>query len=153
MEILSKIHPFVVHFPIALFVLYFLLETLGTILKKDFFSKTALLVLALGVLSSLAAVLTGNQAHEAVKNILLNNPNNLPALIEQHENYATLSLWYFTAILFGRVYLTIKNKFDVKYRYLFIVLGALGCVLIYFTGYFGGILVYDYGIGTKLFGN
>ena len=64
MEILAGLHPRLVHFPIAFFVLYFLLETAGVMLKKEFLTKAAYIVLGLGILSALAAVLTGNQAHE-----------------------------------------------------------------------------------------
>lgn len=150
MEFLASIHPVVVHFPIAFFVLYFLLETIGTLFKKDFFTKTALFVLSLGVFFSLIAVLTGNQAHETFK-YLNNSYDYANQLIERHEELATLSLWYFTILLFIRVFLIIKKKFTSIPRYLFILFALIGCVLILLTGYYGGVLVFEHGIGTKLF--
>ena len=62
MEFLAGLHPQIVHFPIALLILYSIFEILGILLKKDFLQKSAYLLLGLGVLVSVAAVLTGNQA-------------------------------------------------------------------------------------------
>lgn len=150
MEFLSGLHSKVIHFPIAFFMLYFLFETSGIILKKDFLTKSAFIVLVLGVIFSVLSVLTGNQAFEAAKTSL--QKNGLISLIEQHELFATITLWYFFFILISRTYLTVKKKFEGKIMYAFVLLGLIGCVLIYLTGIYGGELVYEYGIGTKLFG-
>ena len=151
MEILAGLHPRLVHFPIAFFVLYFLLETAGVMLKKEFLTKAAYIVLGLGILSALAAVLTGNQAHEVAKNLIANN-SSAKQLVESHETFATYSLWYFAALFFYRTYLVVKKKFSEKFQFLFILLSLLGCVLILLAGYYGGDLVINYGIGTKLLG-
>jgi uncharacterized membrane protein len=60
-------------------------------------------------------------------------------------------LWYFFAVLVLRVYLTVKKKFTGKTKYLFIVLGLIGSILIFLTGSYGGDLVFKYGIGIKIF--
>ena len=65
MEFLAQLHPKIIHFPIAFLLVYLLLEMLGAIMKKDFFSKVAHLFLLFGVLGALAAVLTDNQAEDA----------------------------------------------------------------------------------------
>lgn len=150
MEFLAELHPKIIHFPIAFFVLYFLFETSGIILNKEYLSKSAFIVLALGVFFSLLSVLTGNQAHQVVKQVQI-DAALYNDLIEQHELFATITLWYFLGVLIARAYLTIKKKFVDKLRYLFIFLGLIGSVLIYMTGSFGGELVFKYGIGTKLF--
>ena len=59
---LAEIHPKVVHFPVALLTTYSILEIIGIIFNKEFVTKSALLVLCLGVVTALIAVLTGNQA-------------------------------------------------------------------------------------------
>ena len=151
MEILAELHPRIVHFPIAFFILYFFFETFGVILKKDFLLKAAFLILIVGVLTALIAVLSGNQAQAAAK-LLLTNGNDLNELIEIHEEYATITIWYFSALLILRTYLVIKKRFDGNLQYLFIVLGMIGCYLIYTTGIHGGDLVFKHGIGTQFFG-
>ncbi len=95
MEFLAQFHPKVVHFPIALLLLYVLLETIGVIFRKEFYQKAAHLVLFLGVLGALAAVLTGKQAEEAFE--YFNKASG--ELMEKHEFFATLTIWYFAALL------------------------------------------------------
>lgn len=146
MEFLSQLHPFVVHFPIALLIIYACCEITGIILKNDFILKMAFVLLFIGVVSSVGAVLTGNQAAEiaVIKNV------EWASLIEKHEDYATITLWYFFAILVLRTYLVLKKKFSGTLKYIFIPLVLIGSFLIYETGDHGGKLVYDYGIGTKV---
>ncbi|MDQ7817120.1 MAG: DUF2231 domain-containing protein [Melioribacteraceae bacterium] len=150
MEFLAELHPRIIHFPIAFFILYFLFETTGILLKKEYLLKSAFIVLILGVFFSLLSVLTGNQAHEVVKQIQI-DAALYNDLIEQHELFATITLWYFVAVLVFRTYLLVKKKFESKIRYTFIILGLIGSLLIYLTGTYGGELVFKYGIGTKLF--
>ncbi len=150
MELLAELHKRIVHFPIAFFFLYFFLETFGIILKKDYLQKTAFIVLSAGVAAALFSALTGNQSYEIVKPLLKTN-EFIISQIEKHEQYATITLWYFTVVLFFRIYLLIKKKFDSNLKYILILLGLIGCYLIYITGIYGGSLVYKYGIGTEFF--
>lgn len=151
MEFLAELHPRIVHFPIAFFILYFFLESSGIILKKDFLLKSALLILIIGIITALIAVLTGNQAQAAAK-LLFKNSGEINEIIELHEEYATITLFYFSALLILRSYLVLKKKFVGNIQYIFIALGLIGCYLIYTTGIHGGELVFKYGIGTKLLG-
>jgi len=151
MEFLSQLHPRIVHFPVAFFIFYFLFELSGVILKKEYLTRAALILLAIGVVTALFAVLSGNQAQTAA-NTLIDKGSNLSELIEVHQEYATVTLFYFSALLFLRVYLVIKNRFKGNIRYLFLLFGLTGCYLIYETGIHGGDLVFKYGLGTQLFG-
>lgn len=163
MEFLAGLHPRIVHFPIAFFTLYFFFEMFGIILKKDFLLKAAFIILIAGVITALGAVLTGNQAHAAAKLIANEDVNLFNPLIDsslaEHEQYATITLWYFTAVLILRTYLLVKKNFGdfsfsekSNWKYFFIALGLIGCYLIYITGIHGGNLVLKHGIGTQLFG-
>jgi len=150
MEFLAQLHPKIVHFPVALLSVYVLLELIGVIFRKDFFSKTAHLILFLGVLAALAAVLTGNQAEDVAHQWAKLGANiNLDA-IETHSTYANISLWYFAALLVLRTFLVIKKKFNGSVKYFIAVLSIVGFFFIFQTGLYGGKLVYDYGIGTQL---
>jgi uncharacterized membrane protein len=150
MEFLSQLHPKVVHYPIALFVTYALLELTGALFRKDLFSKSAYLILFLGVLGAIAAVLTGNSAAGAVQQ--LNKIKTIvPAeAVNEHLNYATFTLWYFAGLLALRTFVVLKKKFSGGIKYLFVILSLAGVFLIYKTGELGGKLVYKYGAGTEV---
>jgi uncharacterized membrane protein len=122
----------------------------GLIVKKEYIQKTSAILLGVGILFSLLAVLTGNQAYEFYKN----NPQiqNAVSSINEHEQYATISLFYFTALFFLKVYLIIKKKSSIILTLLLIFLGFVGAILIFLTGHYGGELVYKFGLGTDLFG-
>jgi len=152
MEFLAELHPRIVHFPVALFILYFFLEAFGVLLKKNYLSKSAYIILIAGIITAVIAVLTGNQAHETAKFLYKEKINLLNGIIERHEQNATITLWYFIALLILRTYLILKKKFENNWKHLFIPLGLAGCYLIYITGIHGGELVFRYGIGTQLFG-
>ena len=150
MEFLAQLHPKIIHFPIAFFILYFLFESSGIILKKEFLLKSAFIILILAIIFSILAVLTANQAYEIVKQ-RQTDAALYKDVINQHELFATITLWYFFALMFLRIYFVVKKKFIGKVQYLFIVIGLIGSLLIFLTGSYGGDLVFKYGIGTKLF--
>ncbi len=148
MEFLASLHPQVVHFPIAIFITYMLFEFLSVTTGKEYFSKSAQILLFLGILGALVAVFTGNQAEELLKEV---SKNVVPRdLIEEHEEYATITMWYFVFILIIRTYYTVKKKLTKKIQIIILILSILGFYLIYETGEHGGELVYKYGAGTEL---
>ncbi|OGU66353.1 MAG: hypothetical protein A2499_18975 [Stygiobacter sp. RIFOXYC12_FULL_38_8] len=151
MEFLVNMHPVIIHFPIAFFVAYFLLEVAALVTKKDSLCKMAAIFLGAGVIFALIAVLTGNQAHEVLKPVLRMKPSYIKEAIENHEQFATITLWFFFAMLVLRVYLLIKKNLSPNWRFVFFVLALLGMFFVYQTGILGGKLVYDFGVGTKLF--
>ena len=145
MEFLAQFHPKIIHFPIAFLIVYLLLELLGAIFKKDFFSKTAHLFLFFGVLGALAAVLTGNQAEDAFEGW----NKTTSAILDIHSTYANITLWYFTALLLIRTFLVLRKKFNNLFRYIFCILAIVGAYFIYQTGEHGGQMVFKYGVGTQ----
>ena len=143
-------HPRFVHFPIALLSTYALLEIIGVVFKRDFFSKAAHLILFLGVAAALVAVLTGQQAEETA--ILWEEKGAIMPFgsISEHEDWATITIWYFTGVLLLRTTLVLKKKFKGIFQYAFIVLALVGLYFVYETGDHGGKLVYKFGVGTEL---
>jgi uncharacterized membrane protein len=150
MEFFAQLHPKVVHFAVSLLLVYVLLEFIGVVFKKDFFSKSAHLILFLGVLSAIAAVLTGNQAFQ-VAHHWKNKGAIIPlSAINIHEEAANLAMWFFTGVLVLRTIAVIKKKFKGYIKYSFLVLALVGAYFIYRAADLGGDLVYKYGIGTEL---
>jgi uncharacterized membrane protein len=146
---LADIHPRVVHFPIALLATYSILEIVGVLFKKEFISKSALLILCIGVVTSLLAVLTGNQA--ASDFTFWTEESS--TVLNDHHTFATFLLW-FSAIVCGlRIYFTVTKKFSGKIKYIFLILSLVILYLIYQTGSYGGDLVKRFGIGTEMYQN
>ena len=143
---LADIHPKVVHFPVALLITYSLLEIIGIAFNKEFISKSALLILCLGVVTAFFAVLTGNQA--ASEFDFWNEKSN--ALLNEHQTYATYLLW-FSAIICGlRIFVVLKKKFTGIFKYIFILIALIMIIIVYQTGMHGGDLVKKFGVGTEL---
>lgn len=136
MEFLASIHPKVIHFPIAFLMLYPLFELLFFFTRKEFFSKSAMLFLGIGVIGSFFAVLSGNQAFEVVKNWSNEGKN----IFSSHQTFANLSVWYFTALLVVRYFLVIKKKLNRTTISVIFVLSFIGGYFIYQTGNYGGKL-------------
>ena len=149
MEILSSLHPLVIHFPIAFLLLYFFSALANLYLKNVNLKKISILILFFGVVGGIVSVITGNQAFQ-----ILSNKSWITQyhkyFIEQHELYASITLWYFFAILVLEIFTFLKNKKEIKRQYLFVIFTLLGVYLLYQTASIGGILVYKLGIGTDL---
>ena len=148
-EFFAQLHPKLVHFPIALFMIYFLFETLGALLKKEWLSNAAMILLTLAILSSFASLLTGNLA-EKVGSDLDVNVRIWSKLTEAHESWANITTWYFAVVFAARllylVNIQIKKKFTNLLhtaRYGFVVLGLVGCYFVFRTGHAGGEIVYE----------
>lgn len=150
MEFLASLHPKIIHFPIAFLLIYVLLEITGVLTKKEFYTKSAHLFLLFGVLAAVAAVITGNQAADIALKWKDKGAIIPSGLISEHEEYATITLWYFTALLILRTFYSIKKKFNGFVQYVFILFAIIGAFLIYETGDHGGRLVYNHGVGTEM---
>ncbi|MFC2135051.1 DUF2231 domain-containing protein [Bacteroidota bacterium] len=150
METIADLHPVVVHFPVALFIMYCLFEIISVITKNENLVVSAHIVLIAGVVSSIGAAVTGHQAVEAIRILSAKGITIPDHLVELHENYATITMWYFFAILGFRTYFVIQKKFIERIKIIFVILSIFGSILIFETGRLGGDLVYKFGIGTEL---
>lgn len=149
MEFLSQLHPLIVHFPIAFFFLYIILELVNFFLKKNEVEKIILSLLLLGVISGILSVLTGNQTLQYLTEF--SSLTQLHTyLIDKHEFSASITIWYFFALLILKYYFLLKKKNDALLHYIFVIFALGGLLLLFNTAKWGGILVYKFGIGTEL---
>ena len=136
MEFLAGIHPKIIHFPIAFLMIYPFLELAYLLTLKEFFLKVSILCLTLGVIGALFAVLSGNQAFEFVSNW----SDDSRKIFNEHQKFANLTVWYFTAILMIRYYLFVKKKLKRILISVIFVMSLLGVYFIYQAGSLGGKL-------------
>lgn len=151
MEFFANLHPKFVHFSIALFSIYILLEFFYFFYSKEWLNKTVHLILILGIFLTIGTVLTGNQAEKSVLEIIENKATHVKEVLEEHEEYGTLVLWLFAAIAVFRTYILLKKKMTKKTQVILLLLATIGGYLIFEAGEYGGELVYRHGVGTELF--
>ena len=127
MEFLAQDHPLLVHFPIAFFFLYLIFESSGIIFKKEYLLKSAIIILALGVIGSVESVLTGNQAAELLK-VQGNLTSEISEAIEDIASYCVFgtivrntsdtSLYYSVADWYAETADGVKHTFKTKTQWL-----------------------------------
>lgn len=146
-----NIHPIFVHFPIALFTLFCILELLRFWLKQPhWFYVKALLVIA-GFSGAVVAIFTGEMAAEFLEG------SDLEKVVEIHASFAVLSTLIFMTAAFAYfiswinktkqiqnrswLFVTKIQKFLIETNFAYI-LAVLGLIAITITGALGGSIVY-----------
>ncbi len=146
------LHPLVIHFPIALLMVAPLFVLLALVLRRYSieFSRTALVLLALGTVSTFVAVSTGQAAGE-----LAEHNDAINAVISQHEELAettrntftVLTLLYALAIFApGPLRRLRKPALALATNVVFLVVLAGATLLVVSTAHQGGRLVHQLGV-------
>lgn len=149
-----NIHPIIVHFPVALLFVYAVLKILPV--QKWFptiaWRQIQNTFLFFGVVSAFVATSTGELAQE------LSSPRR--DLVEMHETFASMTVWFFSLILVGEILKALEGKIisNINISWLknlllnitklltnksfAIVLALFGLVAVVVTGLLGGVMVY-----------
>ncbi len=133
-------HPLVVHFPIALLMASAFFEVIAYWKKREGFEKAAKWNLALGVLTGIAAVVSGLLAEEGVPQFPV-----IHETLERHETLAFVTLGLFAILFLWRFFK--DGKFFARWRTFYIALAVIGILILGATAYYGGELVYKFGVG------
>lgn len=166
---LVEIHPILVHFPIALLIMSVLFDFLSFFLRRAHLVEAATWCLGFGAIGLLASELSGNVVEGHVNRALAGN------LLEMHKTFALMTLMTFitlfvlrliwlsprilsalrlslpAAVRLERSLLTIVpilGKRSCTLITLYLVASLAGLVLLTITGFLGGSMVYDHGVGT-----
>jgi len=139
---MDNIHPLLVHFPIALLSVFFVLDLVGTLAKQQQWRVVASSFLYLGTLAALLTVMAGFLAADTVA-----HGENVHAIMEKHEDLGMAILSLATALSAWR--LKHKGLFQGYVNGVFLALSALLCVLIVLGADLGGLMVYRYGVAVK----
>ncbi|BCD92635.1 hypothetical protein fh0823_27720 (plasmid) [Francisella halioticida] len=147
-EIIPNIHPFFVHFPIALTITCFMFLWLGYLfnkvgkysLAKKCHNTSQLLLWLLGIFTILT-IIAGFYAFYDVK--LHNAPSHSAMVL--HRNIAILCGFCIFVFIIWAIYLIKKKLFPSTF---FIVLFSIPTILVLLTGYLGAELVFRHSIGV-----
>lgn len=154
---LMDLHPLIVHFPIALLLLYSILEVLTLFLKRKEWDFVKTVLIIVGIIGGGAAFLTGDAAGEGVTDPIL----------DYHELFAklTLVLYGILAVAYALRALTTSKKLSTTLKkplykttsitqyvlnpWVKIPLALIAALALSITGALGGSMVY--GPGTDPF--
>ncbi|TKB34714.1 MAG: DUF2231 domain-containing protein [Nitrospira sp.] len=139
---MHPIHPIVVHFPIALLCASVAFDALSLRWPTGGLRETSLYTLLAGVMAAGVAVVTGGMEEDLAK-----RAGAPESVLELHESLGQVTLVIFVVLLGLR--LAMQLGWLKEIRALSLGLGAIGIVILSLAGYWGGDLVYTYGIGVK----
>ena len=143
---LRTLHPMIVHFPITLFYLTALFEGLYFAFRQDWLARAGYMLLTLSMAAGVAAGIAGAISESYVVSHI--SPSSLH-ILSTHKNFAELSVFTFGVAWLWRTLLALRHRlpqgFAAVVYYLVILLGV---ALISYTGFLGGSLVYDHGVGV-----
>lgn len=130
------------HLPIALALVWPVLDLLGLALKRPDVSRVGFGLLIFAVVASLIATATGQAAFDEAVAVGVD-----PKVLNTHADDANLMPWallLMSAIRWGAV-----QKLKVKGQVLAILLGLLLWPFVVGVGRSGGALVYQHGVGVE----
>jgi uncharacterized membrane protein len=137
-------HPFAVHVPITLVMLWPLFDLLGLVFKRPDLSLAGLLILVASVPATLFATVTGQAAYDAA---IANG--SAPALLATHVDRGEVMPWVMLLLLLLRF--AGPRKWGRRAQLASVGLGVLVMALVISVGYSGGQLVYENGVGVRLY--
>ena len=136
------LHPFVVHFPVALLVVSLAFELAGIYTKREDFSRTAWRVQILGTAGALTAVATGLLAQSRQT-----FAGEAREILESHQQIAFAIAALFVFLLLWRI--SANGRVPSSRRMMYMLLFAAGVLLLLAGAWYGGELVYRYGAGVR----
>ncbi len=146
---IALIHPMLVHFPIVLLIIAVAMDIILLLIKKDLANRqclpmVALSVLLLGTLSAGIAAVFGDIALD--KAISLGFPSGP---LEIHETLALITIAVFSLHCLLRL-LVLWRRYSLQgfIGWVSAIPGMVGAVLLILTAYYGGELVYHFGVNV-----
>ena len=137
-----NIHPSLVHFPIALLSVFFLLELLGTLLRHEKLRQAASTMLYCGALGAAAAAAAGLYAASFVP-----HGQDVHEIMEWHERLG-LTVTGLALILSLWRWLT-KGVFVGMAKALHLLLATILVVCMVIGADLGGLMVYGHGVAVR----
>lgn len=138
---LQNFHPLFVHFPIVLLGLFFLIELIAVLFKRNDWRAVASGFLYLGTLSTVVTVLTGLKAAASVA-----HDEVVHEIMESHEHLGIGVL--ILAILLSSWRSLARTSLHGMMSFVFILFASLLAALVSLGADLGGLMVYQHGVSV-----
>ncbi|MBT3479673.1 MAG: DUF2231 domain-containing protein [Candidatus Marinimicrobia bacterium] len=140
------LHPAIVHFPIALLYGALILHSIHLWRPNWICRVVGMWLLGLAAAFSIFAAITGER--EATKAGQVGYSTEIIELMNRHELMGNIVTWGSIILCLGWVYLFFKNMEDRRIDILALAFLILMVIIVSFTSYLGGQLVWVHGVGT-----
>jgi uncharacterized membrane protein len=138
---MPNIHPLLVHFPIALFTFFVLIEFLAAVFKKADWRVLSGYLLYLGTFSVIFTVIAGFVAADTVP-----HGHDVHAIMENHEQIG-VSILILSVLL--SAWQAMAKSIQGTAHVLFLGLAGLLLGLVVLGADLGGVMVYKYGVAVQ----
>jgi uncharacterized membrane protein len=146
---IAHIHPMLVHFPIALLISGVTLDIISLLRKNDLAGRQclpsiSLSALLLGTLSAIVAAIFGDLAMDTAISLGFSG-----GPIKTHETVALITIAIFSITGLLRI-LTALRRYPLQgyIGWISVTPGVIGVILLITTAYYGGELVYHFGVNV-----
>ena len=139
---MENIHPMLVHFPIAFFTAFFVIDCIGVVAKKTQWRYVAAWLLYLGTIAAIFTVIAGLFAANSVA-----HGDEVHDILERHEHIgiAVLSLSLFLSAWRLKQW----GMHSRGTNAVFLGLAGFLCFLLSLGADLGGLMVYKYGVAVE----
>lgn len=142
---MSELHPLTVHAPLALGVVWWGVDAIGLLARREDVSRVAVGLLAAAFASGLVATVTGQGAYDAAI-----AAGVTPQVLDVHAERAELVPWALLALLALRT--AGARRLGRSAAWAAVVGGAAMTALLVVAGHTGGELVFEHGVGVRASG-
>ncbi len=136
---MAELHPFFVHFPIALLTAAVAFEFLGVLRPKSAGTMSAYILQILAAVSAILAAVSGQRAEMEVadsKSLF----QSVEPLLTQHTSWGNAMIWVIIGFVIIRTYAILEQKSWAQTPWLFPFASLVLAAMIIFTGLWGGEL-------------
>jgi uncharacterized membrane protein len=138
-----SLHPLVVHFPIVLLLMAFVLQAISLFVSREPLSWVTLIILSLGFIG---AIVAGKYVHPHTTNDIT---ERAALVLAEHERFASFTIWFSGIGLLVKIisHFFLKRKLWVETVIAIILLVA--AISVGIAGHHGADLVHIEGIGPQ----
>lgn len=139
---MAELHPFFVHFPIALLIVAALFDLYGILKNIQHHTWTAYILQLMAGVSAMLAAISGNLAETAVA-AQESLHKGVITSFEKHTSIGNAAVWIIILVVVGRTFAVLEKKEWATKGWFFPVVSIALAGLVLATGLWGGALSRD----------